>query len=227
MVGFDLDMTLADTRNGIAAVYDALATETGVLIDSALIATRLGPPLDVELSNWFPVEHVPAMIIRFRELYADIAIPATVVMAGAAAALEAVRAAGGRTMVVTAKNQLHAEGTVRFLGLSVDCIAGGLWASAKGAALVEQGADVYVGDHLGDVDAARAAAAVSVGVATGPYDQGALLAYGADVVLPDLLAFPSWLTEHRAATCRPGPIGGAQLWGEKLCSPFWDRGTSI
>jgi phosphoglycolate phosphatase len=199
-VGFDLDMTLADTREGIAAVYDALAAETGVRIDSSLIATRLGPPLEVELANWFPAEHVPAMIVRFRELYADIAIPATVVMAGALAALAAVRDAGGRSMVVTAKNQLHAEGTVRFLGLPVDRIAGGLWASAKGAALVEQGARVYVGDHFGDVDAARAAGALSVAVATGPYDASALSAYGADVVLPDLRAFPGWLTGHLAVT---------------------------
>jgi phosphoglycolate phosphatase len=196
-VGFDLDMTLADTRNGIAAVYDALAAETGVLIDSALIATRLGPPLDVELANWFSAEQVPAMIARFRELYPDIAIPATVAMAGAVEALEAVRDAGGHCMVVTAKNQRHAEGTVSFLNLPVDRIAGGLWASAKGAALVEQGAGTYVGDHVGDVDAARAAGAVSVTVATGPYDATALRAYGADVVLPDLLAFPGWLADHR------------------------------
>jgi phosphoglycolate phosphatase len=199
-VGFDLDMTLADTRDGIAAVYDALAAETGVVIDSALIATRLGPPLEVELANWFPAEHVPAMIVRFRELYTDVAIPATVLMAGAASALAAVRNAGGRCMVVTAKNQRHAEGTMRFLKLPVDRIAGGLWASAKGAALVEQGAVIYVGDHVGDVDAARAAGALSVAVATGPYDATALMAYGADVVLPDLNAFPGWLAEHRAQT---------------------------
>jgi phosphoglycolate phosphatase len=199
-VGFDLDMTLADTRDGIAAVYDALAAETGARIDSALIATRLGPPLAVELANWFPAERVPAMIVRFRELYADIAIPATVLMAGAVAALEAVRDAGGRSMVVTAKNQRHAEETVRFLRLTVDRVAGGLWASDKGPALVEQGAVIYVGDHVADVDAARTAGALSVAVATGPYDTCALTDYGADVVLPDLLAFPGWLTEHRAAS---------------------------
>jgi phosphoglycolate phosphatase len=34
---------------------------------------------------------------------------------------------------------------------------------------------------------------VAVGVATGPFDAPDLTAYGADVVLPDLLAFPEWL----------------------------------
>jgi phosphoglycolate phosphatase len=193
MVGFDLDMTLADTRRGIAAVYDALASETGVFIDSALICTRLGPPLEIELANWYPVEHVPGMVRRFRELYPEIAVPVTVPMAGAYEAVHAVREDGGRVMVVTAKNQRDAERTVRFLGLPVTVVVGALWAAGKAAALKEHDAAVYVGDHTGDVDAARAAGAVSVGVASGPYDVAALRAYGADFVLPDLLAFPGWL----------------------------------
>lgn len=197
MVGFDLDMTLADTRRGIGAVYEALAVETGVYIDTALVITRLGPPLQSELAHWFPAEHVPAMVIRFRELYPDIAVPATDPMPGAAAAIEAVRDAGGAVVVVTAKNQRDAEATVRFLGFGVDHVVGYLWAEAKGGALREHGAVVYVGDHTMDIDGARAAQAVSVGVATGPFDEAALLAYGADVVLPDLLGFPAWLTEHR------------------------------
>jgi phosphoglycolate phosphatase len=197
MVGFDLDMTLADTRCGIAAVYDALAAETGVFIDSALICTRLGPPLDLELANWYPAEHIPAMVRRFRELYPEIAIPVTEPMAGAYEAVHAVRERGGSAMVVTAKNQRHAERTVRFLGLPVTAVVGGLWAAGKAGALKEHGATVYVGDHTADVDAARAADAVSVGVASGPYDAAALRAYGADVVLPDLLAFPGWLGSRR------------------------------
>jgi phosphoglycolate phosphatase len=193
MVGFDLDMTLADTRRGIAAVYDVLAAETEVFIDSALICTRLGPPLEIELANWYPAEHVPAMVRRFRELYPAIATPVTTPMAGAYEAVHAVRERGGRVMVVTAKNQRDAEQTLRLLGLPVTVVVGALWAAGKAVALREHGAAIYVGDHTGDVDAARAAGAVSVGVASGPYDVAALGAYGADFVLPDLLAFPDWL----------------------------------
>lgn len=196
MVGFDLDMTLADTRRGIAAVYDALAAETGVFIDSALICTRLGPPLEVELANWYPAERVPAMVRRFRELYPGIAIPVTKPMAGAYEAVHAVRERGGRVMVVTAKNQRDAERTVCLLGLPVTVVVGALWAAGKAVALREHGAAVYVGDHTGDVDAARAAGVVSVGVASGPYDAAALRSYGADFVLPDLLAFPDWLGSY-------------------------------
>ncbi|MEO5876337.1 MAG: HAD hydrolase-like protein [Streptosporangiaceae bacterium] len=193
MVGFDLDMTLADTRKGIGAVYQEISAATGVFIDVPLVQSRLGPPLEAELAHWFPAARIPEMVTLFRSLYAAIALPATVELAGAGEALRAVRAHGGRTMVVTAKNQVHAEATLTFLGLDVDVVAGGLWSSAKGPALRRHGATTYVGDHTGDVDAARTAGAFSLGVATGPFTSAELLAYGADFVLPDLLAFPAWL----------------------------------
>lgn len=196
-VGFDLDMTLADTRVGISAVFDALAAETGVTIDTAAVVGRLGPPLEIELAYWFPAEEIPAMANRYRAMYADIAVPASVLMPGARDAVEAVRARGGRTVVVSAKNQRHTQHTVDFLGLPVDEVVGGRFAAAKGVALREHGAVVYVGDHTADVDAARAADAYSVAVATGPFDAAALRAYGADVVLPDLNAFPGWLSRHQ------------------------------
>ena len=66
VVGFDLDMTLIDTRPGIAAVWDALSAETGVPVDSAAAVSRLGPPLDEEVARWFPAEQVGAIGDRFR-----------------------------------------------------------------------------------------------------------------------------------------------------------------
>src|SRR5690606_5932682 len=113
------DLTLADTRAGIAAVYAALATETGVTIDTGLIVRRIGPPLEEELARWFPADEVPAMAARYRAIYADIAIPETVLMPGAVAALDAVGARGGRVVVVSGKNQADTERTVAYLGLGV------------------------------------------------------------------------------------------------------------
>jgi phosphoglycolate phosphatase len=194
-VGFDLDLTLADTREGIAATLAALSERTGVPIDTAAVLSRLGPPLETELANWFPAEDVPAAAKVYRGFYGELAVPATVPMPGAVESVEAVRAKGGRVIVVTAKSQRHAEATVRALGLDVDEVSGSLFSTAKGTALVRFGATAYVGDHIADVDAARAAGARSVAVATGPYDSATLAAYGADIVLPDLRVFPETLTE--------------------------------
>jgi len=70
---------------------------------------------------------------------------------------------------------------------------------AKAEALVEYGAAVYVGDHVGDVLGARAAGALSVAVATGPYSPAELRAAGADVVLGDLTEFPAWFAGYSSA----------------------------
>ncbi|MFC9927247.1 HAD family hydrolase [Streptomyces sp. NPDC127190] len=198
-VGFDLDMTLIDSRPGIRACYLALSERTGTYIDADLVVTRLGPPLADEMANWFPAEQVAAMSDLYREMYPSYAIAATPAMAGAREAIAAVREAGGRTMVVTAKYEPNAKLHLTHLALEPDVVVGDLWAEQKAEALREYGADVYVGDHTGDVRGARAAGALSVAVATGPCPADELRAAGADVVLEDLSAFPAWLSAHRAA----------------------------
>ena len=186
-------MTLIDSRPGIGAVWDLLADETGVRIDSALITARLGPPLETELANWFPADQVPAMAARYRELYPDWAVTSSPALPGAVDALAAVHRHGGSTVVVTSKVAPNARLHVDYLGLGVDDLVGGVYAAGKGPALVARGALVYVGDHTADIEAARAAGTVSVAVATGPFGADALRAAGADVVLGDLRAFPGWL----------------------------------
>ncbi|MFE7755891.1 HAD family hydrolase [Streptomyces sp. NPDC057429] len=192
-VGFDLDMTLIDSRPGIRAAYLALSAETGYAIDTDLAVSRLGPPLEDELARWFPAGMIAATADRYREIYPDRAITPTTALPGAREAVEAVQALGGRALVVTAKYEPNAKLHLAHLGIEPDALIGGLWAEGKAEALLEHGAHVYVGDHTGDVRGARAANAVSVGVTTGPCDADALRAAGADVILPNLTAFPEWL----------------------------------
>ncbi|MGW5659649.1 HAD family hydrolase [Streptomyces sp. NPDC003758] len=197
-VGFDLDMTLIDSRPGIHACYQALSARTGTYIDADLAVTRLGPPLAEELVNWFPVEEIDAVADLYREMYPTIAIAATPALPGAREAIDAVRAAGGRAIVVTAKYEPNAKLHLEHLGIEPDSVIGDLWAERKAEALLDHGAAVYVGDHTGDVRGARAAGAHSVAVATGPCDADELRAAGADVVLADLTEFPAWLATYRA-----------------------------
>jgi phosphoglycolate phosphatase len=198
-VGFDLDMTLIDSRPGIHACYTALSERTGTYIDADLAVTRLGPPMAEELVNWFPAEQVAAMSDLYREMYPAIAIAATPAMTGAREAIAAVRAAGGRAIVVTAKYEPNAKLHLEHLGIAPDAVIGDLWAEQKAEALREHAAGVYVGDHVGDVRGARLAGALSVAVATGPCDADELREHGADVVLADLTEFPTWLSDYRPA----------------------------
>ncbi|MFI9171856.1 HAD family hydrolase [Streptomyces lincolnensis] len=198
-VGFDLDMTLIDSRPGIRACYQALAERTGTYIDADLTVTRLGPPLVEELIHWFPADQVAAMADLYRSMYPSIAIAASPAMPGAREAIAAVRQAGGRAIVVTAKFEPNAKLHLEHLGIEPDAVIGDLWAEQKAEALREHGAGVYVGDHLGDIRGARAAGALSVAVPTGPCDAEELAAAGADVVLTDLTEFPAWLAAYRPA----------------------------
>jgi phosphoglycolate phosphatase len=195
-VGFDLDMTLIDSRPGIHACFQALSARTGTYIDADLAITRLGPPLEDELVHWFPADRIAATADLYREMYPAIAVAATPAMPGAREAIEAVRAAGGRAIVVTAKFEPNAKLHLEHLGIEPDAVIGDLWAEQKAEALVEHGAAVYVGDHIGDVRGARSAGALSVAVATGPCTADELRVAGADVVLAGLTEFPAWLTAY-------------------------------
>ncbi|MFE5296494.1 HAD family hydrolase [Streptomyces sp. NPDC056632] len=196
-VGFDLDLTLLDTRPGIKAAFEAFSADVGVPIDADLVVSRLGPPLRHELAHWFPAERVPEMVTRYREFYGRHAIEPTVPMPGARDAIQAVREAGGRTVVVTAKNEPHAKLHLVHLGIEADAVVGDLWAEGKAEALRAHGARVYVGDHVGDVRGARTAGALSVAVATGPCPAEELREAGADVVLADLTDFRAWWEGYR------------------------------
>ncbi|GAA3992894.1 HAD family hydrolase [Streptomyces marokkonensis] len=196
-VGFDLDMTLIDSRPGIRACYLALTERTGTYVDADLAVTRLGPPLEEELAHWFPAEEIAATADLYREMYPTYAVAATPALPGAREAIAAVREAGGRAIVVTAKYEPNAKLHLAHLGMEPDAVVGNLWAEQKAVALREHGADVYVGDHLGDVRGARTAGAHAVAVASGPCSAEELRAAGADVVLADLTEFPEWLAGYR------------------------------
>ncbi|MEH1026571.1 HAD family hydrolase [Micromonospora profundi] len=192
-VGFDLDMTLVDSRPGIAATFRALTARTGVPVDADLAVSRLGPPLRTELAYWFPPEQVESAVLAYRELYPAYAITPTVPMPGAREAVEAIRARGGRVLVVTAKMGRLARLHLDHLGLKVDELAGDLFAEQKAIALREHDATHYVGDHVADMVAAEAAGLPGIGVATGPCSAQELRAAGAKLVLDDLVGFPAAL----------------------------------
>jgi len=182
-------------------VFDVLAAEFQIPLDGAGFVTRLGPPLSHELARYHLDEHlVRDIIARYRAIYPGIAIPKTVAMPGAVEALNAVTARGGRALVVTAKYGPTARAHLDVLGVQVAAVVGDLWSTGKAVALQEYGAEVYVGDHLGDITGARAADAWAVAVATGPISAADLEAAGADVVLGDLTEFPDWLDSYLLAT---------------------------
>ncbi len=193
LVGFDLDMTLIDSRPGIRAAYAELCARTGATIDLDVVTSRLGPPLETELAHWLPAHEVPAAADLYRAIYPDVAIPRIEVLPGAHEVLAALRSTGVRSLLLTAKNERNARHHVDHLGLAVDDVVGDAWRGGKADVLLERGADVYVGDHVHDMEAGRIADVLSIGVTTGPCSADELRAAGADHVVDSLLDVPALL----------------------------------
>lgn len=193
VVGFDLDMTLIDSRPGMAAVLRELNAETGYQIDADSVAGNLGPPLDRLIAPWVPVDDRDALVVRFREIYPLHAIAPTGAMAGAHVALDEVHYRGGRAVVITGKYGPNAALHLKHLDLHYDSLTGASWADGKTSALRETGATAYVGDHPADMLSAKAAQVLAVGVPTGGASRADLVDAGADVILDSLVEFPRWL----------------------------------
>lgn len=191
-VGFDLDMTLINSRPAILASFAAVGRETGAAIDLDAVDRRLGIKLDDELAYWLPPDRVAAAAAIYRRHYVELAGPMTSVLPGAREALAAVRAAGQRVIIITAKHQVSAGPSLQATGLSADELFTLAHGPEKAAVLRRVAAAAYVGDTPPDMAAAVAAGVRAVGVATGSFTGEDLAAAGAEVVLTSLGAFPDW-----------------------------------
>jgi phosphoglycolate phosphatase len=209
VVGFDLDMTLVDSADGIVATLARAHQQvTGATEETPVSRERawplMGYPLDQIISELMPGVDVQLLADTYRSLYPSTGLAKNHLLPGVLEAFAAIREVGGRVLVISAKSEPGVYAVLEAIGLledkyKPDLIAGGRFGIAKGELLTLEGASVYVGDHIGDVAAARFAGAVSVGVSTGPQTPQQLTAAGADVVLDDLLAFPRWLSGHLGA----------------------------
>ena len=198
-VGFDLDLTLIDSQPAIMAAWRELARETSARIDLASITTRLGIKLEEEVARWFPAGQRDEAAASYRRHYLRLCPDLTTPLPGAAEALAAVRRAGERAIIVTAKHPISVGPSLAAAGLEADDLYTHVYGPEKAAVLSEVGAVVYVGDAPADMDAAITADAHAVGVTTGSFKAADLLAAGAELVLDSLLEFPPWYAALRTA----------------------------
>jgi phosphoglycolate phosphatase-like HAD superfamily hydrolase len=191
-VGFDLDLTLIDSRLAIMRSWQAVSAETGVPIDLAEVNTRMGIKLEDETAFWFPPAEQSAAADCYRRHYLVLAPDLTTLLPGAAQAVAAVRAAGERAVIITAKHPVSVQPSLAAVQLQADEVFTHVHGPEKSAVLVSVGAAVYVGDSPPDMAAARQAGVAAVGVTTGSFPAAELRRAGADVTLASLADFPAW-----------------------------------
>jgi phosphoglycolate phosphatase len=204
-VGFDLDLTLIDSRPAILAAWTEVARETGVAIDLAAIDQRMGLKLEDEAAFWFPADEVSPAAAVYRRHYVRLAPDMTAALPGARESLAAVRAAGAAPVVITAKHPVSVGPSMQAAGLTVREIFTLVHGPEKAAVLARIRAVAYVGDTPADMMAARSAGTWAVGVPTGSFAAADLLTAGAHIVLDSLLEFPAWYEGFR---CEPAPAPG-------------------
>jgi len=191
-VGFDLDMTLIDSRLAILASFAGLGRDTATTIDLEAVDRRLGIKLEDELAFWYPPDQRAAAAAIYRRHYVRLAAQMTTALPGAHEALAAVRAAGERVVIITAKHAVSVEPSLRAVGLEADEVFTFVHGPEKAAVLNRISAAAYVGDSPPDMAAAVQAGVRAVGVATGSFSADELTRAGAEVVLGSLTDFPAW-----------------------------------
>jgi phosphoglycolate phosphatase len=191
-VGFDLDMTLIDSRPAIMAAFAAMAGDMSVRVDLDAVDGRLGLKLEDELAYWFLPERIAAAAGCYRRHYVRLAAEKTSALPGAREALAAVRAAGERAVIITAKHPVSAGPSLRAAGLTADELFTHVHGPEKAEVLRRLRAAAYVGDTPPDITAGLSASVRAIGVATGSFTAAELRRAGAELVLGTLEEFPAW-----------------------------------
>jgi phosphoglycolate phosphatase-like HAD superfamily hydrolase len=191
-VGFDLDMTLIDSRPGILAAWTAFSRETGIPVDVDDINTRgFAIKLEDEMLHWVDAADVDKSAAIFLRHYVTSATEGTRPFAGASDALASVEEAGETTLIVTAKHEASARVCLEVTGLRAQQLFHFVQGPEKATVLRQMGAAAYVGDTPADMAAAKNADAVAIGVTTGAFNESQLREAGADHVLDSLTEFRS------------------------------------
>jgi phosphoglycolate phosphatase len=205
---FDFDLTLVDSRAGIAACH-AFAMREMALPDAGTrvgeATAMAGTPLDVVFSTLFPEDDRAGEYLRLYHARADeIMTASTSLMPGARETLEALRRAGISLAIVSTKLRSRIEDFLRREGLL------GTFATIVGPedvanykpdpgglllALERLGASppeaLYAGDTPIDAETARRAGVPFVALTSGFATEAAFADYAPLAILPAIAALPA------------------------------------
>lgn len=199
-IGFDLDLTLIDSRQRILSAAQRAFADLGLSVGDDLLLPHMGVPIDDVARAVVPGIDAERFLARYRHHYdTDVTTPVPV-LPGADDLLAAIREAGGAAVVVSAKQQTAAERAVADAGLDVTAVVGGHFGERKGEALrTFENVRAYLGDHVEDAAAARSAGCPFIGVTTGEFGDEALLRAGATRTVGHLAEVVGLLPELASA----------------------------
>jgi phosphoglycolate phosphatase len=194
-VGFDLDLTLVDTRRATEAAAARINDALGVRIDVHAFVSSIGLPIRQQLSAWVPERQLDDAVAEFRAAFLGPGVGLLAPTPGAHEALALARSAGRQAVVITSRLPHIAERMLSACRLRTDVLIGGLTGMEKAAAMRETRIACYTGDHPLDMIGAQAAGVRGIGVLTGFHTETQLQEAGAVKTLADLTKFDQGLID--------------------------------
>ncbi len=150
-----------------------------------------------------PLDEAISIRSRYHQVYLNLALNSKP-LPGVIELFNFCRKTGIKTAIVSTKTRPETQPIIDKLGLHPDATVFQedvkmvkpnpepvLLAASKLGIQPEKG--VYIGDHVFDMQAGKAAGMLAIGVLTGVGKGDELLAAGADMVFPSLVEFLSWL----------------------------------
>ena len=185
-LGFDLDLTLIDTRDAIRFSLAAVNRTFDNQVDIEAMVARLGPPLRPELARYLPEAHLDEAIDIYRAALVAEGVSRLTPLPGAQALFDEAHRSGDLVAVITAKLPSTAQPCLDACELRADHLIGNVVGHEKAPGIRELDLHAFVGDHPLDMEAAQAAGVPGIGVTTGHHGAQQLLDAGAHVVVPSL-----------------------------------------
>ena len=206
VVGFDLDMTLVNSSEGICHAMSEILQKNGITsITKDDIYQTIGVPLRDAFALWIEEDKVDAVVAEYRAAFDELALHRITPLPFAMEALKALQELKEKNSVkVLVVSSRQGDSLERILDSQnmtnyFDVIQGGLFGEEKGKFLKEHNAAVYIGDHTGDIMGAKFAGALSIAVTTGPITKEVLEKSKPDHLWNDLSPFPNWLDAYSAS----------------------------
>jgi phosphoglycolate phosphatase len=204
---FDLDYTLVDSSQGIVYCFNEARRRAGEPeVAPEKIIQRIGHPIEETFLRFGSADPVARRVV-FRQLAAAGAMAkGSFLLPGVAETIRALHQRGYRMAVASTKSRAEIIRILEHLGLadSFEAFCGSDEVqNAKPAPdsllkVMEQTAvqperTIYVGDHVVDIEAAKAAGVRIIALEGGPCSHEEKVAAGPDALSPDLRGILRWL----------------------------------
>jgi phosphoglycolate phosphatase len=191
-IGFDFDMTLANSDLGLLSTLANIFPDRVTMKDPSILRQISGLPIRETLLHFSSLQELDKNLEKFFALYPRFGIPNSTLMPGALRALDAVQLAGFKAVIISAKSKINLELMLEHFGLSSYLRYADCYGIKKAEAISQSSTSLYIGDQESDVYAAHLCGIPAIRLIDSTRNESS----NADWTLQSLEYFPEWLDNH-------------------------------